>query len=430
MGKPDLYGEAFQKRFTASYGILSEKEPPLSELEVEILEKLAGIMRVDNAYAQTFLESMLSEDKPVSATFNYLLGDLYFENDKYFLSEAEYKNAIEKFPDFQRAWTNLGVLKLRAGDTDSALVALVRAVELGDQSPQTYGMLGYCHFEEGNLKSAEVAYDQAMLSQPDNLDWLEGKAQVYLKSGRFAEAAAMQDELIARRPDSVPYWLAQTNAFVESGDLKGAVRNLEIVRGMGHENFEILNLLGSVYLKLGMPGMAASSMLEALARAGSEQLAELAEGSKRLLAHGEIESARELFEGLQRRASELEGEGRADLLFARATLLREEGDLTGAIEALQEAEQLDPMDGQILLNLARLYDENGQRDKAYLVLRRAQDDPDSQYNALMLRAKLFIEDRRFDDAKAALSQAMRRRSSEAVQDLYARVEQAARDVAR
>jgi len=106
------------------------------------------------------------------------------------------------------------LLELRSGDTRSALRSFLRAVELGDTKPETFGMLGYCHFKEGNYISAEVAYDRAMLSQPDNMDWLEGKAQTYLEAERYLEAIRLQDELISRRPRSAEYWMAQTNAYL------------------------------------------------------------------------------------------------------------------------------------------------------------------------------------------------------------------------
>src|SRR5690606_30078480 len=115
---------------------------------------------------------------------------------------------------------NLGVLKLRSGDTRNALTALLKAVELGDYKAHTFGMLGFCHFSEGNYISAEVAYDRAILADPDNLDWLEGKAQVYFKAERYLEAIRTQDELIARRPTNVAYWLAQTNSYLAAGDIE------------------------------------------------------------------------------------------------------------------------------------------------------------------------------------------------------------------
>lgn len=431
MGQIDISSDEFVKRFTASYGVLSEKEPPLTDIEIAILKKMGPIMRVDKAQAQVFLQSMTVADIKASASFNYLLGNVYFENDEYFLAEKEYKTAIEKFPDFQRAWTNLGILKLRSDDTRSALIALVRAVELGDRDAHTYGMLGYCHFREGNFLSAEVAYNMAMLNEPDNLAWLEGKAQVYLKSERYPEAIRMQDELIARDPNVQAYWLAQINAYLASNDLQSAARNLEIIRLMGKTDFAALYLLGGAYVKLGLTSLAADAFLDARGEAtDARDIGYLAKSIKLLLSLGETEKARLLYESFDPDNAALDTETRVDLHYVAGEFASLGGDEAAAVASYEKAERLDPLNGQTLIRLASILAERDERDRAHYLLDRAQRDPDSEYNALLLKARLLIEDKRFEESKTYINRAMRLRSSEAIVDLYSKVDRAAADLAR
>ncbi|MDQ8186334.1 tetratricopeptide repeat protein [Pelagicoccus sp. SDUM812002] len=426
-GRPDLESAEFEKRFAASYGILSEKEPPLDELEVQVLEKLAPMMRVNREYAQTLLESMTVGDVPRSATFNYLLGNIYFENNEYFLAEEQYKTAIEKFPDFQRAWTNLGVLKLRSEDTKNALFALLRAVELGDTKPNTFGMLGYCHFRQGNYISAEVAYNRAMLSEPENLDWLEGKAEVYLQAERYTEAIRTQDELIARRPDDVDYWLAQTNAYIAAKRLDDAARNLEVLWSLGEASFQSLYLLGNLYSTLGLYGPASDAYLAAAPLAEPDNVEYLIGATKVLIQSGQLKEAKTLFNRIDLQTYSFDNDTLFLYKLSAADLAYHNDEIQRAITLLEEASLLNPTNGKTLVKLARLYIDTGNSERAYLLLDRAENDPEAEYLAVLTRAQLLIEEKRFSESQIYVSRALKLDSSDSIQILYQQVEDAARN---
>lgn len=423
-GRPDLESDDFEKRFTASYGILSEKEPPLDELEVQILEKLAPMIRVNREYAQTLLESMTLGDTPRSATFNYLLGNIYFENNEYFLAEEEYKTAIEKFPDFQRSWTNLGVLKLRSDDTKNALFAFLRAVELGDTKPNTFGMLGYCHFRQGNYISAEVAYNRAMLSEPGNLDWLEGKAEVYLMAERYTEAIRTQDELIARRPNDLDYWLAQTNAYIAANQLQEAARNLEVIWSLGNASFQSLYMLGNLYSNLGLYGPASDAYLAAAPLAEGENIEYLIDATNILIRNHQLADAKELFARIDLDAYPVNNDIRFSYKSSAAEIALSENQRERATALLEEASLLNPTNGKVLVKLAQLYTEANNRDRAYLLLERAENDPEAEYVAVLNRAKLLIEEKRFSESQIYVSRALKLESSESIQHLYQQVDDA------
>ena len=166
MGKPDLYGPEFQKRFVASYGVLEDREPELQELEISLLEKIGPMVEENPEFAKSMLEGMLGEETPATATFNFILANLYFNGGALEDALAEYDRAIEKFPTFRRAWKNLGMLRTRNADYEGAVKALVRSIELGDTSPDTYGTAAYSHLRVGNLLAAELAYNAAVMLEP------------------------------------------------------------------------------------------------------------------------------------------------------------------------------------------------------------------------------------------------------------------------
>ena len=427
-GEPDFNSPEFEKRFTGSYGVLSEKEPPLSDLEKVLLKKLVPLMGVNQDYAMTLLESMLVGEEESSATFHYLLGNLYFQNGQYLLSEQEYKEAIDGFPDFQRAWTNLGVLKLRSKDTKAALICFLKAVELGDTQSHTFGMLGYCHYSEGNFVSAGIAYDRAILADPDNTDWLEGKAQVFFEAERYTEAAQLQDEIIAKDPSSVDNWIAQTNSYIAMKDYAKAVRNLEIARTFAKDDFKKLHLLGGLYAKLDMYDSAASIFLEAIPYATSKDVGFLLDASKVLFYQNkQTAEAKRIYKAIKPERYELTADELLEFKILGAEFQKSEGDLDGAITILKEAEELDPLSGKVLLRLAELYSEKDMMDKAYYVLDRAQGDGTVEYDALMIRSKLLLEQQRYKETLVTIAQAMKLKPSAYLDSLYLQVQSAISD---
>ncbi|MDQ8187166.1 tetratricopeptide repeat protein [Pelagicoccus sp. SDUM812002] len=412
--------DAFKKSFLGSYGVNSENEPSISEVESVVLEKVSKMFEVNTAYAQRMLETLVTDEAGVSATFNYLLANLYFENEEYLLAETEYKKAIEKFPSFQRAWNNLGVLLMRGEDTEQAMKAFSRSIELGDTSAGTYGRLAYCHYELKNFLSAEAAYTQAILHDPRNPQWLEGKVEVYMASERFEQAALMIDELITRYPGAPNYWLAQSNAYLALDKNKLAARNLEVVHKMGKAGSNELYQLGRLYSLLGF-GELAFRRFELTDRLNERYLLESA---LVLQDRGETSTATSILNLLKKPVEEMSPEDSSLYFRLQASLATNSGDSEKAIEYWERAREQDPLNGEHLLRLAALYLKQQQREKAYLLAERAEQDERTTFQALLTRSKLLVEDRKYSEAQQLLSKALQLQSSESLQNLYTRVVEA------
>ena len=195
------------------------------------------------------LVDILSDGTPVSAAFNHALGNIYYEAGEFLNAEIEYLASLDKYESFQRAWNGLGLTRFRQDDFDGALKALGKSIELGANDASTYGILGYCHLNKGNLKSAEVAYDLAILSDPSNTEWTEGLAQIYMETERFQEARRVFEQLSREYPEDEEYWLLQANVWLSMDEPLKTARCLEIARRIGKIDAEAMFLLGNIYLK-------------------------------------------------------------------------------------------------------------------------------------------------------------------------------------
>src|SRR5262245_57326152 len=210
---PDLWKDpAFQKAFLGSYGVQSELEPKLTQIELAAMQKIMPLMDSDPEAAIKKLEGLAKPN--ASAVFDFTLGNLFFQKDHPEEAAAHYRTAVGKFPNFRRALRNLGLIQVRLGQYDEAVRSLSRVIELGGGEGLTYGLLGYAYAATGQPLSAESAYRSAVLLQPDLVDWKLGLTQALLKQQKHAEAAALCGELLERTPERADLWLLQANAFV------------------------------------------------------------------------------------------------------------------------------------------------------------------------------------------------------------------------
>ena len=144
---PEIFWKepSFQKAFMGSYGMRSEIEPRVTVLEKESMDKVMKLLAEDDntEKAVTLLEKTI---KPAtSAVFDFTLANLYFQEDRLTNALTCYQAAVDKFPSFQRAYKNMGLIHVRQGEFEAAIAPLTKCIELGVNDGLTYGLLGYAY---------------------------------------------------------------------------------------------------------------------------------------------------------------------------------------------------------------------------------------------------------------------------------------------
>jgi len=138
----DLWSDpTFQKQFLGSYGVQSEIEPKVTEIERGQLEKLVPLLQSEPQAAVPELEKIRTPES--SAVLDFTLGNVYFQLDRLDEATDAYRAAVAKFPSFRRAHRNLGLIHVRAGRFPEAIESRTRVLQLGGEDALTYGLLGY-----------------------------------------------------------------------------------------------------------------------------------------------------------------------------------------------------------------------------------------------------------------------------------------------
>lgn len=439
---------AFVREFVGSYGILSDVEPKVSADEQALLAKVAESFknsRFKEAEAEVvrFIKEASAptdpEKKPVeiSPAMVFVLGNLYFQADRFDEAERAFKEAIRRFPRFRRAQVNLAFLYVSRNLFAKAMPHLQQAVELGETSHRVYGLLGYCHLTGKNALAAENAYRQAYLLAPTSKDWKMGLAQALMMQEKMAEAASLLGSLIEESPDDRQLWLQQANAFLALDEKMKAAENLEVLRLKGLADEATLTLLGNIYMDQGQPQLALFSYLAAIDKSERIDVERVLRAARVLSDYGHPEKAEEFVSAVRKKAGDsLAKADRVAMMLTEVRVNQAQGhrDHVGAL--LQQLTALAPADGEVLLEMGRYHDAQAREetDEAARALALAEAKTHYQlaaaneataYAASLAYGQMLVRERRFVEAMPHLEKALHAKKSDSLDQYVSRVRRAA-----
>lgn len=417
---------AFIKTFTGSYGFLAGYEPQISDEEKEALRSLIDLIKASPKVAIQQLEPQIQASS--SAAFDFILANLYFQDGNLEKAEQYYKSAIEKHPDFRRAYKNLGLVLVQDGNFDDAIPTISKAIELGEADGRSYGLLGYGYLIGERYYPAEAAYRQAILMQPDVTDWKVGLARCLLETERYADAIALFDTLLKDAPDNADYWLLQANAYLGKGEPMVAAKNIEIVRLMGEADLATLTLLGDIYMNNESPSLALDAYKDAIQLAQPGDTKALLRAAELLTQTRNYELAQSMIE--QTRAhfgKELPEADDFTLLTLEAKIARAQGDDATAVATLNRIVERDVLNGEAIIELADYYADQGDLAKAIIRYEQAEKIAAFEREALIAHAQTLVRSNKYSDALPLLRRALSLKSDNNLADYTQRVERAAKN---
>ena len=414
----------FVKRFMGSYGIDTELSPGISTQEREIFNEVAEIIGDNPERAAEILAPQITSES--SPALDYTLANIYFQIGDTERAAENYKKSIQKFPNFRRAYMNLGILKIQSGEFEAALPHLLKTIELGGSSGNLYGLVAFAHLNLGRSAQALPAYRMARMFAPYNKDWAMGEIQCLMDMSVFDEAIGLLDELISRHPEDSSLMLLQANAFVGKQDLDRAVANIEMVRSMGEETLSSLGLLADIYMNMDQPALALTIYLETLdyEELDRNRAFRIAEVLARVGAWDEVSKYVNGFE--ERFAGSLTDTEQLKVLNLQAEIALAEDRESDAMELLQRVVRRDPLNGSALLLIASYHWRQNDHEEAIIYFERAERVDDTEVEALIQHARMRVSMREFSRAAELLQRAQMLEPRGYVADYLQMVQQAAR----
>ena len=142
-------------------------------------------------------------------------------------------------------------------------MALVRSIELGDTSPDTYGTAAYSHLRVGNLMAAELAYNAAVMLEPNNIEWIEGKAQAMISGKRFRRRYLCWRNCLSGTHKELIYRVLLANVYVETEQFLKAAQVFELMHSMGEGDMATRLQLANIYSLQGMFDLSVDTFIAA-----------------------------------------------------------------------------------------------------------------------------------------------------------------------
>ncbi|MDQ8194296.1 tetratricopeptide repeat protein [Coraliomargarita sp. SDUM461004] len=413
----------FVNEFLGSYGFLAGAEPQISDEEKEALRNLIDLIKASPKAAIQALEPQITQSS--SAAFDFILGNLYFQDGNLSKAEQYYGNAVVKHPDFRRAYKNLGLVQVQQGNFDKAIKTISKAMELGEVDGRSYGLLGYGYLTQERYYPAEAAYRQAILMQPEVTDWKVGLARCLLETARYADAIALFDTLLLDEPNNADYWMLQGNAYLGKGESLAAAKNLEVVRRMGAADLSTLTLLGDIYMNNNSPDLALEAYLAATKVASDHESKALLRAADLLTRSGNYEQSKTIILRI-REQLELPEADDLTLLTLEAKIARAEGNDEAAVELLNQIVERDALNGDALIELANFYADQNEMAKAINRFQQAEKIEAFEREALIAHAQARVRNGDYKEALPLLRRALQIKPDSNLEDYAQRVEKAAR----
>jgi tetratricopeptide (TPR) repeat protein len=438
----------FVRDFVGSYGFLSDVEPKVSAEEQAVLGTIRGLFDQSKfREAESVLAAFIKEtEKPtdpkklpaeISPAMVFVLGNLYFQADRPEEARRAFLEAIRRFPRFRRAHTNLAYLYISQNKTDEAMPMLQKAIELGENSARAYGLLGYCHLLKKDAVAAENAYRQAYLLDASSRDWKLGLAQALMAQEKYPEAANLLGTLIEENPNDRQLWLQQTNALLAMERKDEAIVNLEALRLKGIADEANLNLLGNLHMDRNEPQLALLAYLAAMDKATTLDVRRALKSARILNDYGFPDKAEQFIARIRvKSGDQLPPADLTALLLAEVRVAEAKGETGRKGALLNQLLELNPADGEVLLELARhkdqlSRDEQDEETRAALVAEArtnyqlAARIESAAYPSNLALGQMLVRERRYSEALTHLQSALNLKKSESLEQYLSRVRRAA-----
>ena len=203
--------------------------------------------------------------------------EFYWREQRLQDARQDVETILQGRPKDWRALLLRGAIRIDQGDWENAILDLIQAREINDDSPAVHYQLARALVQKGTVETAERSLRQALSKNPDYVPAQLLLAELELRQGRVETVLQDLDELMRRRP-ALPqsYWL-RSQAYVLRGEFRRAEQDLQqVLREMVSQEAErplVLEALAWVKYRQRQYAAARRLLTEALSLSPSSRQA-------------------------------------------------------------------------------------------------------------------------------------------------------------
>jgi len=363
-----------------------------------VLAGLAHLQIGDAAVAERAFEDAALDAglRPLALA---LLGRAHLARGERSEAIAALNEAVAQWPD-EPAWqSSLASLYLEAGSLDAALPHLQTASELEPENSEVRLALARALRDGGHFSEALHAFERVLPHAPAQAEVWHETGEVAMACGDSARAESCFDRAASLAPGEPKHLIGAATAAVSAGKIREARGRAEAALRLAGNDPAALQCLAAVVARQGDSDRALELLNRAMSAA--EDPAPVRTARCRLLIDigRAAVAASELRDHLAANPEDEEG------WRTLAEALEETGDLAAASLAVDHALRLAPRSSRLHVRQARISRKSGHLDRALAELRRAEElDPLDPELALEM-GQVYEARREFEHALQAYQRA-------------------------
>jgi len=369
-------------------------EVKLAPNEYDLSKKLKPLLQ--NKHYQQVIELLKANKNPEKSTALLLMtGQVYLALKQPKLAETNLKETLRNTPSLVRAHRTLAALYLQEKNLKSAQYHLTQAIKYGVQDPQFFGQLAYINLNQNQPWSAIAGYQQALLLQPNNIQWKQGLLFALQKAGNYQSALNMVDELLNAQPENKRLWLQRAQITLALNEQDKALVSMEMALRYG-ENKQS-NLLSTAQLHLTTGSIArAGDLLIKIAKQTPQNFMKIEPAISWLVSDGETAHASRIMNSIVN-VNQLPTTQQS-LYFLTLGNTLQESQPKQALKYFLKSLKMNPNQARVLIKLAEHYHTKQQFSRAQLYYQRAEVFPKQAKQSLAGLAQLALDQQQYSQA--------------------------------
>ena len=216
------------------------------------------------AEALTFVETALTKSPALPEGWQ-LKGDLLSAQGQTDPAIAAYRKALEVRPDYLPAHSELMSLLMEQGKFDDASKQLEAMQKVAPKHPQTLYWEALVAFQQKNLIAARDAIQKHLARAPDNLSGLVLAGRIHNQLGSYAQAETELLKVLQRAPKQEAARMTLIDTYVRMGQSTKALNVLKPLLDVPEPRSDVLAMAGEVYARNGDAAKAATYFEKAAA---------------------------------------------------------------------------------------------------------------------------------------------------------------------
>ena len=186
-------------------------------------------------------------------------------------AEKHFKRTLEIYPDYTKAWNNLGYLYLATGRCERALPQFARALTIDSTYFEAIYNTGFCYHETKQHEKALSYYRKAIELQPTNglsVAACRQSAVILSESGSIDQALQLTNFCLQHNPQNLALYQQKGQIYYQAGNFEAMLETWEKALVIDPDNKTLLQGLAGGYYELGNQEKAAEYQ-ERLRRLGN-----------------------------------------------------------------------------------------------------------------------------------------------------------------